>query len=62
MIDLVKKSWLNGLRKCPVQGKMTFCSGLCSVVYGSSDGSKGSDVPVLCPEFEKGLDLALNVE
>jgi len=59
---LVKKSWLNGLRKCPVQGKMTFCDGLCSVVYGRSDGSKVADVSVLCPELEKKLDLALNVE
>ena len=56
-----KKSWLRGLRKCPVQGKVNYCDGLCSVVYGSDEGVEMS-VSVLCPELVERLDLALNGE
>ena len=59
---MVRKSWLNGLRRCPVQGKAVFCDGLCSVVYGPADGAVGAGASVLCPELLEKLDLALNGE
>ena len=57
---LTQKRLCYGLRRCPVQDKVVRCSGLCSVVYGHTDGAVGADVAILCPVKEKALDLALN--
>jgi hypothetical protein len=60
VISLKFKSSINDLRKCPIQNKITYCTGLCKVVYNKSENPSGDDTPILCPELEKALDLALN--
>lgn len=57
---LTQKRLCKGLRRCFVQEKIVNCSGLCSVVYGRTDGAEDEDVAVLCPEYEKALDRRLN--
>ena len=57
---MTQKRLCKGLRRCPSANKVVVCNGLCSVVYGHTDGSE--DIAVLCPVREEALDEALNCQ